>query len=86
MIATSEDLLAGQADRLGDSPLASTVGSAPAREELPAAIRARAAEHPVHGVLTFSDHVVEVTAAVAADFGLPDQPRHTTANFRDKAV
>lgn len=86
VIATSEDLLAGRADRLGDPPPASAVVLARGREELPAAIRAHAAEHPVHGVLTFSEDVVELTAAMAADLGLPGQPRHTIANFRDKAV
>lgn len=86
VIATSEDLLAGRMDRLDDPPPACAVVLCPTPQELPTAIRTYAAEHPVHGVLTFSDDMVEMTAGVAADLGLPGQPPHTIANFRDKAV
>lgn len=86
VLATSEELLAGRADRLGDEPPADAVVLTGVTAELPAAIRAHAAARPVDGVLTFSDDVVELTAAVAADLGLPGQPPRTIANFRDKAV
>jgi biotin carboxylase len=86
VLASSEDLLAGRSDQLGPQPPAGEMVITRTPAELPAAIRSHAREHPVDGVLTFSDDVVELTAAVAADLGLLGQPVRTIANFRDKAV
>jgi hypothetical protein len=71
--------------------LAAEVGAAaavvaPSREDLLVAAGKYAAEHRVDGVLTFSDDLVEPVAAFAAELGLPGQPVHTIANFRDKSA
>jgi biotin carboxylase len=86
VLASSADLLAGRSDQLGEQLTASAAVITSTTAELPAALGAHARERPVDGVLTFSDDTVELTAAVAADLGLPGQPPHTTANFRDKSV
>lgn len=86
VIATSDDLLAGRGDQLGDPPPAAHVVCASTVDELVDTAVGYGRRHPVDGVLTFSDDVVEPTARIAAALGLPGQPVETVARFRDKSV
>jgi biotin carboxylase len=86
VVATAEDLFAQRADRSAGLPPVRGVVRAAHREDLLDAVRAHAGAHRVDGVLTFSDDVVELTAAIAAALGLPGQPVATVGRFRDKAL
>ena len=91
VVATSEDILSQRSDLAGDRALHDEVGAvasvvAPSQEELLVHAGKYAAEHRIDGVLTFSDDLVELTAAFAAEHGLPGQPLGTIANFRDKST
>jgi biotin carboxylase len=90
VVATSRDILDQRSDTRGDSwkdtvPAVDTV-IAPTRAELLAHASKYAANNRVDGALSFSDDLVELTAAFAAERGLPGQPPHTIANFRDKST
>lgn len=86
VVATSAELLAGRADRLGNPPPVDEVVCSPFTGDLAAEAVGYAQEHAVDGVLTFSDDVVEVTAVIAATLGLPGQPVDTVHRFRDKSA
>lgn len=86
VLVTSKELLAGRADAATGLPAGHAVVCPSATAEIPAAARRCAAAYHPAGVLTFSDDVVELTAALAAELGLPGQPLATVARFRDKAV
>lgn len=85
VVVTSAELLGERADTpeaVGASELV-----CPDRTDAVVAAAVRhAAGHPVHGVLTFSDDMVETTAVVADALGLPGQPLDTVAQFRDKSL
>ncbi|MGH3995964.1 MAG: ATP-grasp domain-containing protein, partial [Pseudonocardiaceae bacterium] len=86
VLVTSEELLAGRADTAMGLPAGHVVVCPSTTAGIPAAARRCAAAYHPAGVLTFSDDVVELTAALAADLGLPGQPRETVTRFRDKAA
>jgi biotin carboxylase len=86
VVATSRDILDQRADTLDSSVPAADTVIAPTRADLLTHAAKYAAKHRVDGALSFSDDVVELTAAFAAERGLPGQPPHTMANFRDKSV
>jgi len=86
VLVTSRDLLAQRADTVDVSVGAREVLVAEDRAGIPAVARAFASEHAVGGALTFSDDVVDLTAAFAAEQGLPGQPVGTVVRFRDKVA
>lgn len=86
VLATSEDILAQRADTLDDDLPVTDIVVAPTRAELLAMAGKYAANNRVDGALSFSDDLVELTAAFTAERGLPGQPPHTVPNFRDKST
>lgn len=91
VVVSSADILAQRSDLTAGTPLHLDVGAhasvvAPTAQDLLTQAGKYAAEHPVHGVLTFSDDLVEQTAVFAAEHRLPGQPPAHIANFRDKSA
>lgn len=86
VVATSQDILDQRSDALDSSVPAIDTVIAPTRGELLAHAGKYAAGNRVDGALSFSDDLVEPTAIFAAERGLPGQPPHTIANFRDKST
>jgi biotin carboxylase len=83
-VVTSQEVLDQRADQLDDTVAARDVLVAPTTAEIPARAHEYAGGTPVHGALTFSDDLVEVTAEFTAARGLPGQPPAAMPNFRDK--
>ncbi|MGC4897169.1 ATP-grasp domain-containing protein [Micromonospora sp. DT31] len=84
VLAVSDDVLAGRADRLDETVPHHDLIRVPHRDDLVAAALRHARRHPVDGALTFSDDMLVDTARFADAADLPGQPVASVEVFRDK--
>ena len=84
ILAVSDDVLAGRADRLDGSVAHTGLVRVPHRDDLVAAALRYARKHRVDGALTLSDDMLVDTARFADGADLPGQPVASVEAFRDK--